>query len=478
MSLGDDVFNKAQRLGASLNRPGLPLRSSGTYRRSLRGGPPDGRARPPDWNRHVGRDRRSGIDPPAAGARRGHVWIALAHHRRVIRRRARERRGRGRHTREFVPLSFPKAIGALTAAREIVDRLATGLIQVRIGRSYRGSRLDRRGIRGAPTCTVLPGSPRRVTVAGAGVGLTRALVEGDDLQDLGEHRLGTRGSGAHLPVRRQGVPASSIASPLELPVAATAFVGRVEELAAVTELTVREDTRLVTLTGPGGAGKTRLALQAATDASASFPDGTYWVPLAAVRDASLVLSTIAGRSASRKSWTATSRRPCWATYVAAGRCCSSTTWNTSSRTSPRSWTRSWRSRGQRCCSPVGSGSDLRRNGPGRSRRSPRPTAPRCSSSGPAASAHRPRMCRPSGSCVRASTDYRSRSSWRPRGRRSSRPSSSSSASGNDSTCSRHLVARSTPADAAGDDRLVVPPPRRTRAPAVRAPVGLRRRRDV
>ena len=78
-----------------------------------------------------------------------------------------------------------------------------------------------------------------------------------------------------------------------LPVPATPFLGRQTELAEVVELVTSGDLRLLTLTGPGGTGKTRLALQAAAEASESFPDGVFWVPLAPLRDPALVLATAA-----------------------------------------------------------------------------------------------------------------------------------------------------------------------------------------
>ena len=76
-----------------------------------------------------------------------------------------------------------------------------------------------------------------------------------------------------------------------LPVAATPFLGRKHELAEVMQLMEQSDVRLLTLTGPGGTGKTRLALQAAAEASQRFADGVFWVPLAPLRDSKLVLET-------------------------------------------------------------------------------------------------------------------------------------------------------------------------------------------
>ena len=77
-----------------------------------------------------------------------------------------------------------------------------------------------------------------------------------------------------------------------LPVQRTRFVGRDAELAAVKDLLLRADVRLVTLTGPGGIGKTRLGLEAAGGLAEQFPGGVYFVSLAPVNDPGLIASVI------------------------------------------------------------------------------------------------------------------------------------------------------------------------------------------
>jgi predicted ATPase len=93
------------------------------------------------------------------------------------------------------------------------------------------------------------------------------------------------------------VPDSALNAPgtisHNLPVQSTPFIGREKELDAARILMERDAVRLVTFTGPGGTGKTRLAIRAAERLHHLFPDGIYFVPLAPIIDPELVVPTIA-----------------------------------------------------------------------------------------------------------------------------------------------------------------------------------------
>src|SRR5438034_792686 len=132
---------------------------------------------------------------------------------------------------------------------------------------------------------------------------TQALVDGSlpselTLRDLGTHRLRDLARTEHLfQLVVNGVPDTFPAlrtvdgTPNNLPTQLTSFVGRGEMVARAKH--VLEGCRLMTLTGPGGSGKTRLSLQVAAETFDQFPDGVYFVPLSAVRDPDVIPSVIA-----------------------------------------------------------------------------------------------------------------------------------------------------------------------------------------
>jgi hypothetical protein len=154
---------------------------------------------------------------------------------------------------------------------------------------------------------------------------TATLVDAP-LRALGEHRFkDLRAAERVFQLGEAEFPPLQSLHRSNLPVPATPFLGREAELAVVSTMLGDAGVRLVSLVGPGGTGKTRLALQAAAEASGSYPDGVFWAPLAPLRDPALVLPTVAARSAwvrERMHRQSTTWRAGWP----AGDCsCSSTT---------------------------------------------------------------------------------------------------------------------------------------------------------
>jgi predicted ATPase/class 3 adenylate cyclase len=129
---------------------------------------------------------------------------------------------------------------------------------------------------------------------------TQRLLDGEDMVSLGEHRLKDLLQPEPLyQLVVEGLPSDFPAlktlgnRPTNLPVQPNALIGRERELAEVIALLRDGDTRLVTLTGPGGTGKTRLALQVAAELLEEFPSGAFFISLAPIRDPALVVSTTA-----------------------------------------------------------------------------------------------------------------------------------------------------------------------------------------
>ena len=123
---------------------------------------------------------------------------------------------------------------------------------------------------------------------------TRDLVGAEGLRDLGEHRLKDLSASERIYQLGDGTfPPLKTLYATNLPVPTSPFLGRAQELRAVEEQIRDPETRLLTLAGAGGTGKTRLALQAAAEAADEYQQGVWWVPLAAITDAAAVLPTAA-----------------------------------------------------------------------------------------------------------------------------------------------------------------------------------------
>jgi predicted ATPase len=217
---------------------------------------------------------------------------ALAEHRRVLRDAFARHHGVEVDTQgDAFFVAFPTAPGALEAAREAQDALS---IPVRMGLHTGTPLLTDEGYVGADV-------HRAARIASAGHGgqvlvsaSTHALLDPSSsrLLDLGEHRLKDLSTPERIyQAGQDDFPPLKALNETNLPAQPTSFVGRKRELTDVVELV--RGSRLVTLTGAGGSGKTRLGLHAAAELVGEYEDGVWFVPLAPVEDGELVTAAIA-----------------------------------------------------------------------------------------------------------------------------------------------------------------------------------------
>ncbi len=219
---------------------------------------------------------------------------ALAEHRLLLRGACRSHGGREVDTQgDALFVAFARATDALAAAAEGQQALGAGPVRVRMGIHTGEPIVTEEGYVGLDV-------HRAARIAAAGHGgqilvsqSTRELVGAHDLRDLGEHRLKDLTQPERLYQLGDGdFPPLKGLNQTNLPVQPTLLVGRRRELDEILAL-LHDGVRLLTLTGAGGSGKTRLALQAAAELIEDYRDGVWFVPLASVNDTSLVLPAVA-----------------------------------------------------------------------------------------------------------------------------------------------------------------------------------------
>jgi predicted ATPase/class 3 adenylate cyclase len=202
-----------------------------------------------------------------------------------------------------VPKAIMAAIDAQIALRR-ADRGDLGPLRVRMA-IHAGEGTPRDGDYLSPALNrlsrvLVTGYGEQILLTDTARTLATTLPIGYALQDLGRHRLRDLLEAERIfQLCGPGLPAEfpSLKSldrqPNNLPAQPTALIGREAELATLHEMLVTADARLITLTGPGGTGKTRLALQAAAESLDSFSDGVWFVPLASISDPALIPEAIA-----------------------------------------------------------------------------------------------------------------------------------------------------------------------------------------
>jgi predicted ATPase len=218
---------------------------------------------------------------------------ALAEHRRLVREACAAHGGVEVDTQgDAFFFAFPTAHGALAAASAFTEALVDGPIQVRVGLHTGEPLVTEEGYVGDDVHFAA-----RVAAAGHGgqviCSAATAELVASPLTDLGEHRLKDIAEAVSIfQLGSSTFPPLKTISNSNLPRPASSFVGREVELEAVLSR-IEGGARLVTLTGPGGSGKTRLAIEAASTLVPEYKAGVFWVGLAPLRDPALVSETIA-----------------------------------------------------------------------------------------------------------------------------------------------------------------------------------------
>ena len=216
---------------------------------------------------------------------------ALAEHRRVLRKIFAAEGGVEVDTQGDAFLYvFADARAGVAAAAAANVALEPGPVRIRMGLHTGEPLLTGEGYVGED---VHLGA--RIAAAGHGgqvllSAATREFLDGG-LTELGEHRLKDFADPvAIFQLGEERFPPLKTISNTNLPRPASSFVGREQEKAELAEL-VRKH-RLVTLSGPGGSGKTRLSIEAASELVGEFKAGVFWIGLAALREPTLVLETV------------------------------------------------------------------------------------------------------------------------------------------------------------------------------------------
>lgn len=228
---------------------------------------------------------------------------ALAEHRRIVRAAFEGQRGyEVDYEGDAFFYAFPTAGEAVAAVEQAMDGLAATPIRLRVGIHTGNPGLDPPKYVGLDVHLAA-----RIMSAGHGgqvllSAATAALVE-ESMTELGEHRLKDFADPVPLfQLRDQRFPPLKTISNTNLPRPASSFIGREREVKEVVAL-LRDGARLLTLEGPGGSGKTRLAIEAAGELVGDFKGGVFWVGLAGLRQSSLVLPTIAQTLGAREDLT-------------------------------------------------------------------------------------------------------------------------------------------------------------------------------